>query len=82
MGRSERRYGKPDGKPAGFPPLRHPDPWAWELDHDIPVAERPDQALVVSNFRASHAICNRRRGGPPEMEPDTGCPSEDWNSIP
>lgn len=32
-----------------------------ELDHAIPVSERPDLQEDPSNFRHSHSICNRRR---------------------
>lgn len=63
----------------------------WELDHYEPVGARPDLALVVPNFRAAHALCNRRRaaegsaGVAPATEDDDGSgevfvelTSEDW----
>ena len=66
--------------------LKHGDPWAWELDHLVPVIRDPSLALVVSNFRASHSVCNKRRGlleGPAgavddEYEDLLGEPSEAW----
>ncbi|HUH70112.1 MAG TPA: hypothetical protein VLZ05_15390 [Mycobacterium sp.] len=40
--------------------LHHGDPRAFELDHYVPVAA-PELALEPSNFRAAHAVCNKRR---------------------
>ena len=71
----------------------HGDPRAFELDHYEPVVSAPALALEPTNFRASHAVCNRRRaaaGGPdglgvgvgPGSENDGyGVPSEDWNTV-
>lgn len=52
-------------------------PKAFELDHAIPVSTAPELAMVESNFRASHSLCNRRRGDA-EVAPPTGEPSECW----
>lgn len=56
-------------------PREHPE--AFNLDHAIPVSERPDLLLDPLNFRPSHKVCNERRG---DDEPtiDLGQPSEDW----
>jgi hypothetical protein len=39
--------------------LTHPNRMAFTLDHRIPIAQRPDLALAVSNFQPAHAKCNR-----------------------
>ena len=52
-------------------------PRAFELDHAIPVSVAPELALEPSNFRASHAVCNRRRQAGDALSL-TGEASEDW----
>jgi hypothetical protein len=41
-------------------PYGHPE--AFELDHIIPVKDRPDLLLDVNNFGASHHTCNEDKG--------------------
>lgn len=41
---------------------RHPDQWAWSLQHKIPVARRPDLLLDEGNVESSHWICNTLAG--------------------
>lgn len=49
------------GQPINYhAPAYHPD--SFELDHFYPRASHPDLALDESNFRPSHASCNRARG--------------------
>jgi hypothetical protein len=52
-------------------------PMAFECDHAIPVSVEPRLALDTNNFRASHAVCNRRRQAAKAI-PITGEPSEHW----
>lgn len=56
-------------------PREHPE--CFNLDHALPVSQRPDLLLDPANFRPSHKVCNERRG---DDEPtiDLGEPSEDW----
>jgi hypothetical protein len=65
--------------------LKHGDPRAWELDHYIPVSDPVDGerlALEPSNFRASHALCNRRRAALlVDDDDELGVPSEDWDTT-
>ena len=57
--------------------LAYPHPYSWSLDHAVTVKERPELALDVVNFRASHLDCNMRRGSDdPAIE--IGAPSEVW----
>ena len=56
-------------------PAEHPD--TFNLDHAIPRVERPDLAEDPNNFRASHRICNERRGSATPQIP-IGQPSESW----
>lgn len=63
--------------------LKHGDPWAFELDHALPVETHPELALDPSNFKPSHSRCNKRRAlaeGPSGDDgvPDTGIASEIW----
>lgn len=57
--------------------LSYPHPHAWSLDHAITVKERPELAMDVQNFRASHADCNLRRGTD-DPTIDIGVASEYW----
>lgn len=41
-------------------PREHVD--AFNLDHYLPRADRPDLTEVPSNFRPSHGSCNKSRG--------------------
>jgi hypothetical protein len=52
-------------------------PRAFELDHEHPVSVAPELALVESNFRPSHSLCNRRRQAADAVLL-TGEPSEEW----
>lgn len=56
-------------------PYQHPE--CFNLDHAIPVSVRPELAEDPASFRASHRLCNERRGN---SEPflDLGEPSETW----
>lgn len=67
------------GRPINYN-LRYPHPQAFQLDHDLPVSTHPQLALVPSNFRPSHAICNQRRAGEldDDADLDLGVPSEEW----
>lgn len=40
----------------------------WDVDHIIPISERPDLTFDRTNTRVTHAQCNRRRGAglPPD----------------
>jgi len=60
--------------------LRRPHPFAWEMDHIIPVSEAPNLALDHNNVAAAHHDCNQRRG---TSEPalHLGTPSEIWASV-
>jgi hypothetical protein len=72
--------------------LAYPDPLSWSLDHLEPVEISPEKALEPTLFRASHLVCNKRRGlaerlgrgrGEAAPEPvDTGEPSECWCDPP
>lgn len=42
--------------------LRHPHPWAPQVDHIVPVSVRPELVMVRSNLRLVHRRCNLRRG--------------------
>lgn len=42
--------------------LRHPDPLAWELDHEVPVVVAPERALDPTNAKSAHHRCNFLRG--------------------
>lgn len=65
-----------DGRPIDYA-LPHEHPEAFNLDHAISVAQRPDLAEDPANFRPSHRRCNEARGaGTPEL--DIGIPSEVW----
>ena len=50
------------GEPINYsiPPSSAPD--AWEPDHLIPFAKRPDLELDLTNVAPSHCRCNRLRG--------------------
>lgn len=65
-----------DGKPIDFT-LPRGDPMSFNLDHAIPRDVRPDLAEDPANFRASHQLCNQRRGN---RAPDLsiGVNSEEW----
>jgi 5-methylcytosine-specific restriction endonuclease McrA len=49
------------GKPIDYaaPPQT---PNAFELDHAQPLSTHPELAYEPTNFRASHSLCNRKRG--------------------
>lgn len=42
--------------------LEWPDPDAFELDHLYPRSTHPEHTLDPANFRASHKLCNGKRG--------------------
>lgn len=46
--------------------------WSNTGDHVIPVAERPDLALVRTNVRGACASCNHKRGNAPADSIVTG----------
>jgi hypothetical protein len=63
--------------------LPHWSPWSFQLDHEIPVADRPDLMFAWPNLKPSHARCNQREGRRRTTEPEDmraliGEPSEDW----
>lgn len=65
------------GKPAIDYSLPREHPHSFNLDHAIPVSVRPDLAEDPANFRASHRICNEKRGaGAPALT--LGKLSRDW----
>ena len=51
---------------------------AWEPDHVIPVAKRPDLELDLNNIKASHRRCNRSRGDGTNGENIIGMQSRIW----
>ena len=64
------------GKPIDYElPKDHPD--TFNLDHAIPKSQRLDLAEDPRNFRASHKICNERRGNN-QPSIDIGHTSEVW----
>lgn len=64
------------GKPIDYE-LPHTHPESFSVDHAIPVSVRPDLAEDPKAFRASHSLCNTRRGAnDPFIE--LGQPSEFW----
>lgn len=66
------------GKPID-PDLAYPHPRSFSLDHVIPVSQRPDLALVRTNARASHRVCNLKRGDrPPTPQSATPRTSRAW----
>lgn len=57
--------------------LRRPHPFAWVMDHIVPVSEAPNLVLDMNNVAAAHADCNLRRGtNEPALH--LGTPSEIW----
>jgi hypothetical protein len=56
-------------------PNEHPE--CFQVDHAIPVSQRPDLGDDINNLRPSHRFCNERRGN---NEPAIvmGVPSEQW----
>lgn len=58
--RSEVRVPKLVGPPTGYTAPKG-DPSSFELDHIIPRSIRPELALEISLWRASHSYCNRTR---------------------
>ena len=58
---------------------RWPHPLSPVLHHDQSVRDHPELALVWSNFKAVHKLCNERQGAEPDAdELDLGEPSEIW----
>lgn len=66
------------GMPIDYtlPPSSAPD--AWEPDHILPVAKRPDLELDLRNIAASHMRCNRARGDGTNGENALGMRSRIW----
>lgn len=66
------------GQPIDYslPPSSGPE--AYEPDHVIPVAKRPDLELDLNNILASHARCNRSRGDGTNGENALGMRSRIW----
>ncbi len=44
--------------------------WSTTADHIVPVAQRPDLALVRSNCRGACSACNWKRGATPDVDAD------------
>lgn len=42
--------------------LRWPHPLSFTVDHIESATKRPELALVRSNLRAAHKVCNQKRG--------------------
>lgn len=42
--------------------LRHPHPYAPQVDHIVPVSQAPHLIMERSNLRLVHRRCNLRRG--------------------
>lgn len=64
------------GQPIDYrAPAMTPD--AWEPDHVIAVADRPDLAYDPGNIRPSHCSCNRSRGRGGKAT-GLGTPSRRW----
>ena len=51
---------------------------SWEPDHVIPVHQRPDLELDLTNIKASHRTCNRARGDGTNGNNDLGQQSRIW----
>ena len=49
----------------------------FQLDHAYPVSTHPQHREDVANFRASHALCNQKRGNKAPSA-GLGVLSEDW----
>lgn len=66
------------GQPINYllEPSSAPD--AWEPDHLIPVAQRPDLELDLLNIAPSHTRCNRSRGDGTNGENVLGQQSRIW----
>ncbi|CPR79361.1 HNH endonuclease [Mycobacteroides abscessus] len=64
------------GRPIDYA-LRGQHPDAFNLDHAKPVSTYPELAEDRSNFRPSHADCNKRRGNKAPFIA-IGRPSERW----
>lgn len=64
------------GNPIDYT-LDNNHPEVFNVDHAIPRSHRHDLAEDPRNFRASHKVCNERRGNQhPTI--DLGQPSESW----
>jgi 5-methylcytosine-specific restriction endonuclease McrA len=57
--------------------LKHGHPFAWTLDHFIPVRDAPGLIWCVQNWRSAHSRCNDQRGAG-ESPLGMGIPSESW----
>lgn len=66
------------GQPIDYSLPASSSPEAWEPDHIIPVAKRPDLELDLANVAASHARCNRSRGDGTNGENALGMQSRIW----
>lgn len=66
------------GQPIDYSLEPSSGPEAYEPDHVIPVAKRPDLELDLSNIKASHARCNRSRGDGTNGENNLGMRSRIW----
>lgn len=64
------------GKPIDYT-LAYQHPECFNLDHAIPLSQRPELADDYNNFRPAHRVCNERRGTN-EPHIDLGVPSEAW----
>ena len=66
------------GQPIDYslPPSSTPE--AWEPDHVIPVAKRPDLELDLANVAPSHKQCNRARGDGSLLDNCLGMQSRIW----
>lgn len=77
----------PDGPPIEYDAEPGAD-LGFELDHAVPVSQRPDLMWVESLFRASHRACNRSRGArapqpqPPPPEGFGRWVKADWPGSP
>lgn len=66
------------GQPIDYLLTPSSAPNAWEPDHLIPVAKRPDLELDLTNIAASHMRCNRTRGDGTNGENAIGMRSRVW----
>lgn len=66
------------GQPIDYSLPASSSPEAWEPDHIIPVAKRPDLELDLANVAASHARCNRARGDGSLLDNCLGMQSRIW----
>lgn len=64
------------GEPIDYR-LTGSDPWAFSADHVKPWSKFPELREDPANYRASHLLCNQKRGNR-EAPPGLGLLSREW----